>query len=174
MIGWFTAVFPVAWPSAPTTDLATELATARAALAAVPHGGTGYGVLRRHADDPATAAALRATPPALVCFNYLGRGDLGPPGDRFRTDGTPVPWEARSPRAERPYPVEVSAVVFDDQLAVWLSWAPSPADGLDESSVRRLRTHLRTALDELALACAAEAVSGAAPSPAHRQPGLHR
>ncbi|WP_165944353.1 non-ribosomal peptide synthetase [Micromonospora sp. KC213] len=172
LIGWFTAVFPVAWPSAPTTDLATELALARAALAAVPHGGTGYGVLRRHGGDPRTAAALRATPPALVCFNYLGRGDLGPPGGRFRTDGTPVPWEARSPRAERPYPVEVSAVVLDDQLAVWLSWAPSPADGLDESSVRRLRTHLRTVLDKLVLACPAEAVS--APSPAHRQPGLHR
>ncbi|WP_305074942.1 amino acid adenylation domain-containing protein [Micromonospora okii] len=174
VVGWFTAVFPVAWPSAPATDLATELAPARAALAAVPHGGTGYGVLRRHAGDPGTAAALRATPPALVCFNYLGRGDLGPPGDRFRPDGTPVPWEARSPRAERPYPVEVSAVVLDDQLAVWLSWAPSPADGLDESSVRRLRTHLRTVLDELALARVAEVVNGAAPPPAHRQPGLHR
>ncbi|WP_431885706.1 AMP-binding protein [Micromonospora wenchangensis] len=62
----------------------------------------------------------------------------------------------------------------DDQLAVWLSWAPSPADGLDESSARRLRTHLRTVLDELALACAAGAVSGAAPSPAHRQPGPQR
>lgn len=173
VVGWFTAIFPVAWRTAPANDLAAELEPARAALAAVPSGGTGYGIARYRGTDPRRAEALQA-PPALVCFNYLGRGDLDPPGDRFRTDGTPMPWEARSPQAERLYPVEISAFVVDDQLAVWLSWAPSPADGLDESSMRRLCTHLTATFDELARADAAEAVSGVSRSSARPQPGPHR
>ncbi|MFV2088188.1 amino acid adenylation domain-containing protein [Micromonospora sp. LOL_021] len=162
VVGWFTAVFPVAWSRTGTTmpsgaaiavqpaGLDAELVPARAALAAVPHGGTGYGVLRWCATDSPTQTTLPAAPPALVGFNYLGRGDADPPGDRFRTDGTPVPWEARSPLAERPYPVEVSAVVLDDQLIIELSWAPSPIDGLNEPAIRLLTSHLRSVLVELA------------------------
>ncbi|HEX7240694.1 MAG TPA: condensation domain-containing protein, partial [Longimicrobiaceae bacterium] len=84
-VGWFTAEHPLrlAFPAGGGPEEA--LRAVREALAAVPSGGVGYGLLRHLAPADAEVDELRARPRPEVLFNYLGQLDgMVPEGAPFR------------------------------------------------------------------------------------------
>ncbi|MGH7750997.1 MAG: condensation domain-containing protein, partial [Candidatus Dormibacteria bacterium] len=92
-VGWFTALYPVAFPVDPVLPPARILAEVETTLDQIPDHGLGYGLLRYACSDVAVRERLAAVPRPGVSFNYLGRlGWLL--GDRGRDD----------PRLFRPVP----------------------------------------------------------------------
>ena len=90
-VGWFSTVYPVALNCAKADGAGAKQALddVHSTLAAVPHYGIGYGLLR-YLYAP-TARLLGATRPADIFFNYIGTiPDLPALGDdvavRFDTD----------------------------------------------------------------------------------------
>ncbi|GGS31255.1 condensation domain-containing protein [Streptomyces griseoviridis] len=146
-VGWLTSVDPVV-VSGPRQAGAEEFLREAAGALAAPAGHAGFLAYRHLSPDADLREELAAVPPALVSFNYLGQTDRLAVSDRF-APAAPPPGD-RSPRARRPYPVEVYAVVRDGRLRVGVVWSPAAADGLDAGSVRSLSTQVRAALTELA------------------------
>ncbi len=145
-VGWLTAVDPVV-VGGPRQAGAEEYLREVAGALAAPAGHAGFLAYRHLSPDPELREELAAVPPALVSFNYLGQTDRLAVSDRF-APAAPPPGD-RSPRARRPCPVEVYAVVRDGRLRVGVVWSPVAADGLDAGSVRSLSVQLRAALTEL-------------------------
>ncbi|MBW4718811.1 condensation domain-containing protein [Saccharothrix obliqua] len=143
-IGWFTALYPVAFPVAPDAPPPAVLADVRAELARVPGGGLGYGLLRYACSDAAVRERMAAIPRSAVSFNYLGRlgGLLGSPAARRGFRPTPAPeGHDRAPDNRRPYRWEFSAWPADGELVLDLAHAGSPeqADRLLERVLGALR-----------------------------------
>jgi amino acid adenylation domain-containing protein/non-ribosomal peptide synthase protein (TIGR01720 family) len=105
-VGWFSRTHPVALTGDPDERPEATLKAVKEALRAVPSGGIGWQLLRA-GPDPVPAA------PAELAFSYLGHVD--PPG--FALISGPVGADV-SPRAWRPYPVEVEASVTGGTLVV--------------------------------------------------------
>ncbi|MEU8654864.1 amino acid adenylation domain-containing protein, partial [Streptomyces sp. NPDC048737] len=72
-VGWFTSIFPVELSPAPGGP-ATTLASVQEQLAAVPHRGVGYGILRYLGPDAIRRELAGQTWPE-ISFNYLGQFD---------------------------------------------------------------------------------------------------
>jgi non-ribosomal peptide synthase protein (TIGR01720 family) len=90
-------------------------------LRAVPHHGTGFGLLSRLHADPAVRTELAALPSAELCFNYLGQTDhtLGPDAP-FGLMDLPVGPDL-SPRGYRVHLIDINALVTEGRLRIhWL------------------------------------------------------
>jgi amino acid adenylation domain-containing protein/non-ribosomal peptide synthase protein (TIGR01720 family) len=112
-IGWFTTLHPVVVEVADRAP-ADVVAAVQRALAAAPHGGIGYGLLRRLRPD--TRAALAALPAAQVGFNYLGQLDRALPASAPLVPAPEPAGPDRSPAARRTHLVEVNAWVGAGRL----------------------------------------------------------
>ncbi|RBQ16068.1 non-ribosomal peptide synthetase [Spongiactinospora rosea] len=104
-VGWLTAVYPVRVDAGGHGPL-DALMGIREALAAVPRGGLGYGLLRHL--NPQTSALLAAAPRPEILFNYLGRFAAGRAED-FGVAAEPLPADP----AVSPYRLELDAVTHD-------------------------------------------------------------
>jgi amino acid adenylation domain-containing protein/non-ribosomal peptide synthase protein (TIGR01720 family) len=137
-VGWFTNVYPLWVPREGGPE------AARAARAAVPANGFGYGLLRHMTDAGKRLAAL---PQPEIALNYLGRIEGGfTGGARFApTFGDPGP--TMSPRTMRPFPLDVSAEVVSNGLQ--LQWNYGTALH-EEATIVSLATRVTTLLEELA------------------------
>jgi len=76
-VGWFTAMYPFMIPTADPQELHVLIPAIKAALADIPSGGVGYGLLQQAGKLP-LADARRG-----VRFNYLGEMDNGLPQRYF-------------------------------------------------------------------------------------------
>jgi non-ribosomal peptide synthase protein (TIGR01720 family) len=154
-VGWFTTVHPVWLDLRSAQGPAATVKAAKEVLRRVPHRGLGHGVLRHLRRE-----AL-AEPAPEIAFNYLGQMDLLLGGSAlFEIDPEP-PGLPRSPRAARPYRLEVNAWIRDGRLAV--SW------GYGEGRHRRatiesLAESFLAALRELIEHCLAPDAGGFTPS----------
>ena len=122
-VGWFTTVFPLLL-TLPLSDLGEQLQSMKQQVRRVPGQGLGYGLLRYLGADPAVTAQLQAQPQAEILFNYLGDlARLLPAESRFRLARTLQ--LSRSPRGQRRYVLEVTAVIHQGRLQV--EWTYSQA-----------------------------------------------
>ncbi|HYP22110.1 MAG TPA: amino acid adenylation domain-containing protein, partial [Actinomycetota bacterium] len=113
-VGWFTSVYPFFTSLDPADDARANLEKARAALAAVPHKGFGYGPLRYMT---AEGRRLAEMPQPEILFNYFGRIDAGYDDATFApTFGETGP--TLSPRMPRGHLIEVNASVARNLLQV--------------------------------------------------------
>ncbi|HUG36046.1 MAG TPA: amino acid adenylation domain-containing protein, partial [Candidatus Limnocylindrales bacterium] len=132
-IGWFTAIHPFVLEA--SDEPSAMLTAVKERLRSVPRGGIGYGVLRYLAAPPKAGDAdgarasegltvLRASPPAQLSFNYLGRldGSLAEGAWLRPADGPVGPM--RDPSAPRPYLVDVLARIAEGRLAVDWTFCP--------------------------------------------------
>jgi non-ribosomal peptide synthase protein (TIGR01720 family) len=134
-VGWFTTLFPVRL-ALETQGPGEALKAVKEQLRTIPHGGTGYGVLRYLHPDPAVRAALHGLPQAEVSFNYLGQWDpLLSDGSLFgpAPEGSGPP---HSPLGRRPHLLEVNGWVAGGRLQ--LQWTYSQ------------QVHRRVAVERLA------------------------
>jgi non-ribosomal peptide synthase protein (TIGR01720 family) len=147
-VGWFTSIFPVRVPIAPSRSPHESLALADRHLRAIPDGGIGYGVLRHRAaadgapNDPARILRTLARPE--ISFNYLGR--LDPPD----TAGWRVARESSGRevglRGARPTLLDVTAHLLGGCLD--LAWSYDPAR-CGEAVVARLADRMLDVVRDL-------------------------
>jgi non-ribosomal peptide synthase protein (TIGR01720 family) len=71
-IGWFNTIYPVLLDMGPNPDLVESARELNRQLRRVPHGGTGYGILRYLSQDPDVAGHLAKALEPQVFFNYFG------------------------------------------------------------------------------------------------------
>jgi amino acid adenylation domain-containing protein/non-ribosomal peptide synthase protein (TIGR01720 family) len=163
-VGWFTCQYPLALDVSPGQDVRDVARRAHEALASVPQGGLGYGLLRygRHGGE-GQAATLRGLAHPQARFNYLGQVAATEPGQLMSStaasgavftlsQGGTGP--TADPRARRPYLLDITAIVVDGRLQVSWTYCPELHRG---STVESLATGLLARLREL---CAENARSG--------------
>jgi amino acid adenylation domain-containing protein/non-ribosomal peptide synthase protein (TIGR01720 family) len=120
-VGWFTSLYPFRLEVLPSSGPREQLIAVKESLRAVPHHGTGFGLLSRLNADPAVTAELAALPRPELCFNYLGQTDhtLGPDAP-FGLLDVPVGPDL-SPRGYRVHLIDINALVTDGRLRIhWL------------------------------------------------------
>jgi non-ribosomal peptide synthase protein (TIGR01720 family) len=88
-MGFFTAAFPVRFDLPKTSRVADVLRTVKDTMRAVPGRGVDYGLLR-WLGPPDVRAALAATPPPAIAFNYLGQHHETHEPDGFHLVNEPV------------------------------------------------------------------------------------
>ena len=71
-VGWFNTIFPVLLDMGPNPDLVESARELNRQLRRVPHGGTGYGILRYLSQDPDVVEHLRKALEPQIFFNYFG------------------------------------------------------------------------------------------------------
>jgi len=71
-VGWFNTIYPVLLDLGPDPDLVASAREVNRQLRRVPHGGTGFGILRYLATDPDVVGHMRRALTPQVFFNYLG------------------------------------------------------------------------------------------------------
>ncbi|HSF43044.1 MAG TPA: non-ribosomal peptide synthase/polyketide synthase [Thermoanaerobaculia bacterium] len=154
-VGWFTSLFPLRIETGGASDPGAALRAVKERLRALPGRGIGYGLLRYGRGDAEVARQLAGLPRPGVSFNYLGQFDqvLSDPSALFAPAGE---WTGptRSPRAARPFALDVSALVAGGRLQV--DWAyseslhrPGSIERLAESflgELRELIAHCRSAV----------------------------
>ncbi|SDW43366.1 non-ribosomal peptide synthase domain TIGR01720/amino acid adenylation domain-containing protein [Amycolatopsis xylanica] len=140
-VGWFTTVYPVALDVA-GADPAAALKRVKEQLRAIPDNGIGFGLLGLTAPEPP------------VCFNYLGRFDMG------AADGFWVPAEESDvltgvlkSTEDTPvrYGLDVTVVTEDraDGPAIKVTWA-WPSGVLTKPEVEAISASWVRTLDALA------------------------
>jgi len=127
-VGWFTAVYPVVLAPDPA---ASVQATVQSVLAAVPHAGVSYGVLRYLAGD--AELSRQGRPPVL--FNFLGDAEAVVSERHGVAVSDEDPGRGSSPRNQSPYALELVAGVSNGHLRVHMR---SPADGLGAACLEAL------------------------------------
>jgi amino acid adenylation domain-containing protein/non-ribosomal peptide synthase protein (TIGR01720 family) len=125
-VGWFTTLVPVLLDLEGARDAASVVKSVKEQLRRMPDRGFPFGLSRYLRDDD-TAERLRRLPRAEVSFLYVGRpegpGHGGAPFGAFHSPGP-----QRSPRAHRPYVLEVQAGVASGRLDLSLVYSESLHD----------------------------------------------
>lgn len=146
-VGWFTSLYPFRLELPTAAGPREQLIAVKESLRAVPHHGTGFGLLSRLHADPAVRAELAALPPAELCFNYLGQTDhtLGPDAP-FGLLDLPVGPDL-SPRGYRVHLIDINALVTDGRLRIhWLFTRRVHSRATVEKLAERFLTHVRALL----------------------------
>ncbi len=119
-VGWFTSVFPVRLSLENGFEPAKALMSIKEQLRAIPNRGIGYGVLRYLSRDQEITQQLSYLPKAEVIFNYLGQFDHFLPDLSLFKPVKGLVGPVHSPQGNRPYLLEVEAMVVNGQLQ--LDW----------------------------------------------------
>jgi iturin family lipopeptide synthetase A len=115
-VGWFTSIFPVILEHR-GQDLPGLIKTVKETLRAVPDNGIGYLVGRYLTGD------ILPWRPSRINFNYLGQFDSDTEGRVFSIAPEPT-GDAVSPSSERVYDWEVSGMVAQGCLEMYISYSP--------------------------------------------------
>jgi amino acid adenylation domain-containing protein/non-ribosomal peptide synthase protein (TIGR01720 family) len=71
-VGWFNTIYPVLLDMGPDPGFIASARELNRQLRRVPHGGTGFGILRYLSSDPDVVAHMSKALEPQVFFNYLG------------------------------------------------------------------------------------------------------
>lgn len=164
LVGWLTTLRPVPVRALAGAGVADQVLEVRETLRSMPRHGLAYGAIRelRTVPDP-DADALRHLPAAQVSVNYLGRTGAAPlPSAGPLTAGGPPPGPNRSPDSPRPYLFDVVAMVRDEQLVLWWSFAQTLTTRAEASALAARSVELLT---ELAATAVGDEASRTEPTP---------
>ena len=140
-VGWFTALYPLAF-EVDATDEAGRIKRTKETMRAVPDGGIGYGTLRYLHHRP----ELAGQPEPDHLFNYLGRVASDRTG--ILTWVSSALESSRHPDNGRPHRFEIVASVQDDLLHVTWHFSeshdePATVGRLASRHIERLRSLIR-------------------------------
>ncbi len=108
-VGWFTSIAPVRLPASP--DVLSALKVVKERLRAMPDGGIGYGMLR-YANARVAPVLANAGQPQVL-FNYLGRFDIGQPGEWTRAPESDAVMADPDAEMGVSHPLAVNAICID-------------------------------------------------------------
>jgi amino acid adenylation domain-containing protein/non-ribosomal peptide synthase protein (TIGR01720 family) len=160
-VGWFTAVYPVWLDLRDTEGPGAAIKAIKEQRRAIPQHGIGYGLLRYLAPKEAAIAPLRSIRPQLA-FNYLGQFGSGRDAEAGLFREAPEDFgPLHSPRATRPYVLEIEVYVSDGCLNT--RWTYGQALHRRET-IEGLAEAYLAALRELIAHCLAPEAGGYTPS----------
>jgi amino acid adenylation domain-containing protein/non-ribosomal peptide synthase protein (TIGR01720 family) len=146
-VGWFNTIYPVLLDPGPDPDPIAGARELNRQLRRVPHGGTGFGILRYLSGDPEVAGRLRQALAPQVFVNYLGEDNAKELG-RLRKLQVFGGFH-RDRGGKRLCPLTVGIVVVEERLVVKWEYSvnlhrPETMQALAERS----RQHLRWFVDD--------------------------
>ncbi len=113
-IGWFNTIYPVLLDMGPNPDLVESARELNRQLRRVPHGGTGYGILRYLSQDPDIAGHLAKALEPQVFFNYFGP-DNSKELERFKKLQNFGGYH-QDRTTKRMCPITISGLVIEDKV----------------------------------------------------------
>ena len=117
-VGWFTTLCPVNLDLDDIDDPGDQLRHVDEIFHKIPNNGIGFGLFKYLSESEKVRQALEQIPKPQVSFNYLGRFEQPEFGtSNFRVQPMKNPYE-RSPLAERPYLIDISASIRGDVLHI--------------------------------------------------------
>lgn len=129
-VGWFTSLYPVVLSFPDEADPVNDVRLTKQQWRKIPRQGLGYGLLQYLSDQPFTDVS-----PVEVSFNYLGQFGSEEGMDRLVQPVQEPIGSTVSPRAIRPYLLEVTAVISKGQLGI--TWRYS-RNMYQEKTIRHL------------------------------------
>jgi amino acid adenylation domain-containing protein/non-ribosomal peptide synthase protein (TIGR01720 family) len=160
-VGWFTAIYPVVLDLDPHAGPGEAIMSVKEQLRAIPGRGLGYGLLRYLREGEAVSTRLAALPRAEVSFNYLGQFDQALPDSSPFSFAKESLGPGYSPRAARPYLLDVQGSVRGGKLRVRLAFSEGR---LQRESIEQLGARLLEALRGLIAHCLSPVAGGYTPS----------
>lgn len=158
-VGWFTVVHPVRLRAPAGASIDAVVRAVKEQVRGAPRNGQGYGLLRWLSGDAQARDVLAASNPEIV-LNYLGQVDAGlylPGGIAITADIAPT----RGARLNRPFLIEIDALVSDGRLSMrWAYWPGAH----DRATIERLAAACNKALREIVHHCLSPEAGGYTPS----------
>jgi len=115
-IGWFNTIFPVLLDMGPNPDLVESAREVNRQLRRVPHGGTGYGILRYLSNDPDIAGHLAKALEPQVFFNYMGPDNAKELGRLKKIQNFGGYHQDRT--TKRMCPITISGHIIEDKVLI--------------------------------------------------------
>ncbi|QQE72803.1 amino acid adenylation domain-containing protein [Brevibacillus composti] len=159
-VGWFTSLYPLHVKASAAHGPGLLLKAVKEQMRGVPNNGMRYGLLRYLSGDDA-GQALRKLPRAEISFNYLGQYDETLTRLKTFTLAEECSGPDRSPRATRPYLIEISGKIMRGRLH--LEWNYS-RNVHDRSTITRLAHDYMASLREIIAHCTSPQAGGFTPS----------
>ena len=122
-VGWFTSTFPV-WLELEGADPAAQISAVARQLAATPHAGLHYGLLRYLAPEVDGLGELRRQPGPEVSFNYLGQVDLALARSHYFRPAPEDPGPEQGHPGERQHRFDLNGRVVGGRLVMDWSYDP--------------------------------------------------
>lgn len=120
-VGWFTALFPVPLHLPKDTGPGQAIKLIKEQVHRIRPHGLGYGLLRYIGPDLDIRDRLKAAPMAPILFNYLGQLYQNNKDSLFPLVKPEFLRYQRSPNGQRPYPIEVNAIIHHGELHIdWI------------------------------------------------------
>jgi amino acid adenylation domain-containing protein/non-ribosomal peptide synthase protein (TIGR01720 family) len=149
-VGWFTSLCPLLLDLSFKHDLDRQVIEIKERLRQMPGKGIGYGILKYlTAEHNKPGISFEFEPQVL--FNYLGQFDADLAKKPFKT-AQESPGNFRSPRQQRRFELDVSAVVVNKQLTVTLSYSKQQ---YKSGTIRQLSQHYEENLNRIISFCCA-------------------
>ncbi len=115
-VGWFNTIYPVLLDMGPDPDLIASARELNRQLRRIPHGGTGFGILRYLSSDPDVVAHMNKALEPQVFFNYLGPDNTKELGRLAKVDTFGGYHQDRHTR--RLCPITIGAYVIKDKMLI--------------------------------------------------------
>jgi amino acid adenylation domain-containing protein/non-ribosomal peptide synthase protein (TIGR01720 family) len=114
--GWFNTIYPVLLDMGPDPELIASARELNRQLRRIPHGGTGFGILRYLSTDPDVVDHMQKALEPQVFFNYLGPDSSKELGRLRKVEVFGGYHQDRG--AKRLCPITIGAYVIEDQLLI--------------------------------------------------------
>jgi non-ribosomal peptide synthase protein (TIGR01720 family) len=115
-VGWFNTIYPVLLDMGPDPDPVASARELNRQLRRIPHGGTGFGILRYLSSDPDVVAHMNKALEPQVFFNYLGPDNTKELGRLSKVDMFGGYHQDRHTR--RFCPITIGAYVIQDKMLI--------------------------------------------------------
>jgi non-ribosomal peptide synthase protein (TIGR01720 family) len=158
-VGWFTTLTPVLLDVEGASDAAAVVKSVKEQVRRLPERGFPFGLARYLRDDD-TAERLSRLPRAEVSFLYVGRPE-GSGNGSSPFGASQLSGPQRSPRAQRPYVLEVQSGVASGRLDLSLAYSESLHD---RATIEELAGAVLAAVREALLRLGSDSTSVRTPS----------
>jgi amino acid adenylation domain-containing protein/non-ribosomal peptide synthase protein (TIGR01720 family) len=115
-LGWFNTIYPVLLDMGPNPNLVESAREINRQLRRVPHGGTGYGILRYLSNDPDIAGHLAKALEPQVFFNYMGPDNAKELGRLKKIQNFGGYHQDRT--TKRMCPITISGHIIEDKVLI--------------------------------------------------------
>ncbi len=114
--GWFNTIYPVLLDMGPDPDLIASARELNRQLRRIPHGGTGFGILRYLSTDPDVVDHMHKALEPQVFFNYLGPDNSKELGRMKKVEVFGGYHQDRG--TKRLCPITIGAYIIEDKLLI--------------------------------------------------------
>jgi len=159
-VGWFTSVYPVFLEVSHKNDLARKIKEIKETLHRIPNKGIGWGILKYLTDREHRGDSDFSLQPQ-VSFNYLGQVEAGTRQTFPFEIMEDSPGHMQSPNGQREYLLDISGIIFDNQLTLSVTYNKKQ---FRPQTIEGFRDHFQSELGRVITFCSSREQREATPS----------